>query len=293
MKDLHEDKSIKPLLVFSNEVIRHHAKSFSFAARFLPKKKRCASAAVYSFCRHADNIVDKKRERTAGQIAAELECLRRELVLAYRTGESEHPSIGAFIRTAMNYEIPQKYPLELLKGVESDLNKETFSNFDGLYLYCYRVASCVGLMMTHILGFSDKSALEYAEKLGAAMQLTNILRDITEDAADGRIYLPEDEMKRFGISKDDIFKQKFTADFYDFMVFQAERAAKYYEESLPGIKLLDKDSRFAIFAAAKIYGRILKKIEQQNYNPFTGRAFVPKSEKIKIVFAEYFKTKFA
>jgi phytoene synthase len=276
-----------PHFDYAKKVISHHAKSFYFASQMLPKVVRQNTYAVYAFCRYTDNIVDKNRNRSLDQIQSELKNLRDELRIAFQTGESEHPALGAFVIVADHYKIPLEYPMELINGVEMDLTRSRYENFEELYLYCYRVASVVGLMMTYVLGYYTSEAFLYAEKLGIAMQLTNILRDVQEDYENGRIYLPRNELEEFGVTEIDIKKQNFTDGFRDLMIFQSERAAEYYKEAEPGIYMLDKASRFSIFAASRIYGSILSKIKRQDHNPFKGRAFVPKREKLTILLNEY------
>lgn len=277
--------------LYSKSVIKYYAKSFYLSSQFLPKRKKFGAYAVYAFCRFADNIVDNPRNRSKKEIKKELDALKEELILSFRYGESEHPALSALSKVAVEFEMPIEYPLDLIEGVKMDLNINRYNSFDDLYLFCYRVASTVGLMMTYILGFKDNETLVYAEKLGIAMQLTNILRDISEDKDQGRIYLPLDELNKYGISEYNIINENFNENFQKLMKFNVERAEKYYEDSEPGIKQLDKDSQFAIYAASKIYSGILKKIELNDYNPFVGRAFVPKSQKFAILLNEIIKTK--
>lgn len=274
---------------YSRDVIRIYAKSFWLASRLLPSKKRQAAWGIYAFCRYADNIVDKKRLRTNDEIISEIDFLRNEITIAYRTGESEHPALAEFIRVAMEYKIPIEYPLDLLEGVKMDLFPIQFQNFDELYVYCYRVASVVGLMMTYVLEFRDNEALIYAEKLGIGMQLANILRDIQEDKMMGRIYLPIDELNKFSISADDIINEKFSNNFVDLMTFQVNRANQYFNDADLGIPMLERDSRFSIYSASRIYHGILKKIEKNGYNPFLGRVYVPASKKFGILLGELLK----
>ncbi|MFP4369120.1 MAG: phytoene/squalene synthase family protein [Candidatus Kapaibacterium sp.] len=271
--------------------MKHYARSFSVASRFLPEKKRWATYAVYSFCRYADNLVDNPRDRAVEQLLGELNNLKEELDIACVTGESEHPALKPFVLSCRLYDIPVKYAYDLIEGVTMDLNQFRYKNFDELYLFCYRVAAVVGLMMTYILGFRDKEVPYYAEKMGIAMQLTNILRDIKEDKDMGRIYLPLDEMEQFGISERDIIEENFSAEMEKFMRFQVERAHEYYEEALPGIRGLDKSARFAIYAAARIYRGILRKIEERGFNPFLGRVYVPNSRKLRILIHEFVKVR--
>jgi len=282
---------LKNSINYVKGIMSHYAKSFYFSAQLLPKEKRIASYCIYGFCRYADNIVDTQRNRTVNELFDELNALRKELRIAYRTGESQNPIIQSFVFSALKYKIPIEYPLELINGVEMDLVKNRYNNFEELYLFSYRVAGVVGLMMTHVLGYTDPSAFIYAEKLGIAMQLTNIIRDIKEDKDRGRIYLPIEELKEFGLSEEDIIKERFSENMKEFIKFQVQRARKYYEESSYGIFLLEPESRFAILLAMKIYGKILSKIEENDYNPFNRRVFVPTSEKIKILIREFLRYK--
>ncbi|MCS6807378.1 MAG: phytoene/squalene synthase family protein [Bacteroidota bacterium] len=275
----------------ARRITAHYAKSFYFAASILPAERRWATYAVYGFCRYADNLIDAPRGRTPEELYAEVEALRQELLICYRTGESEHPVMRAFAPVAVMYGIDIRYALDLLKGVTMDMEYSRYQTFDELYVFCYRVASVVGLMMTSVLGYSDESAFEYAEKMGVAMQLTNILRDVQEDKAMGRIYLPRDEMQRFGVDENDILQERFSPELKAMMQFQVERAHHYYDEGDRGIKLLTKESRYAIAAASKIYRGILRKIEERGYNPFLGRVFVPPATKMKLLLQEVIRTK--
>lgn len=292
MNDITKDSLLKPYLKFSKSIIKHYAKSFYFASALLPKKKRLATYVVYLFCRYVDNIIDKPRKRTKEDLTTELDTIKDELSNAYKYSESEHPILGIFIKVIDQYQIPIEYAFELIEGVRMDLLYDRYENFEDLYKFCYRVASVVGLMMTYILGFKDQSALVYAEKLGIAMQLTNILRDVKEDKENGKIYLPLNELRKFNITEDDFISERFDNNFKDFIIFQVNRAQLFYEESKAGIPILDKDSRFAIYAALKIYREILQEIVKNDYNVFRGRVYVSTSKKILILITEYFSNFF-
>ena len=291
MKKFWLDPEFQSSYRYAKELTREYARSFYFAARFLPEKTRWATYSVYGLCRYADNIVDKPRNRNKESVLEELGNFQKELVQAYTSGESMNPVISAFVKSSELYGIPQKYALELIKGVEMDMSITRYKTFDDLYLFCYRVASVVGLMMTYVLGFRDEEARAYAEKLGIAMQLTNILRDIDEDMEMGRIYIPEEEYKSYGLTEQDFYNRNFNDNFRELMKFQVDRAARYYREAEPGINLLKNESQFAIYAASRIYGGILNKIEENDYNPFEGRVFVPHSKKVRILGNEFFRLK--
>ncbi len=276
----------------ARRITAYYSKSFYFSTRVLPSKRRWATYALYGFCRHCDNLIDTPRQRTEAEILREIRWLAEELRIAYNTGESEHPVIRAFILVAKSYAIPIAYPLDLLKGVAMDVQQARYKTFDELSLFCYRVASVVGLMMTHVLGYKDKRVFDYAKRLGTAMQLTNILRDVKEDKELGRIYLPQADLVRFGVSEEDILQEKMTPRLKALIKFQVERADAYYTGALPGISLLNTESQYAIYSAAKIYRGILRRIESQNYNPFLGRVFVPTFQKVGVLVHEGLRSKF-
>lgn len=285
-------RDVNPEAVYSIAVIKRYAKSFNFAAKLFPKEKRVAANAIYAFCRYADNIIDSPRERSKRERLAELRSLAKEIKTAYKSGESLHPAVKPFIEVAKKYNIPKDLPLALVDGVKMDTEKTRYKKFKDLYVFCYKVASVVGLMMTRPLGFSDEKALFHAEKLGVAMQLTNILRDVKEDKDMGRIYIPIEDLKRFNLSERDVLNENFDENFAELMKFEIDRAEYYYDLGEQGIKYLDKDSRFAIAAASKIYKGILRKLAAADYNPFAGRVFVPKAEKAAILSGIFIKNKF-
>jgi len=276
---------------YARSMTAHYSKSFYLSTCLLPRHKRWATFALYGFCRHIDNLTDIPRERSESEIVRELNYLEREIKTAYRTGESEHPVVGSFISVAKKFNIDQKYSLELIKGVQMDTHINRYESFDDLYLFAYRVAGVVGLMMTSLLGFKNPDAMVYAEKLGVAMQITNILRDIHEDKEMDRIYIPQEEIRMFGLDENHFFEEKMSENFRNLMKFQVDRAHQLYDEADKGIKMLDRDAHFAIHSASKIYRGILRKIELQNYNPFQGRVFVPQRKKVQILIGEAFRTR--
>ncbi len=281
----------KPQFKYARDLTAYYAKSFYFSAAMLPREKRWATYALYGFRRYVDNLIDTPRPRNIEQVTLELDYLEKELKIAYRTGESEHPIIKPYIAVATHFSIPIEHSLELIKGVKMDTHKRRYDSFDDLYLFAYRVAGVVGLMMTPLLGYSDARAMEHAESLGIAMQLTNILRDVKEDKEMGRIYLPLEDIDRFNVNINDIFQERFTEELRALMKFQVDRAHEYYDNADLGIKMLDQNAQFAIYSASRIYRGILKKIELQNYNPFLGRVFVPQHKKLGIVAGQVIKTK--
>jgi 15-cis-phytoene synthase len=273
---------------YCETVTKRHAKSFYFAAGFLPKNKRKAVFPIYAFCRHVDDEIDeigsggeKKAIETVAKWRQNLkEVFEGKFKIQDSRFKIQNSIFLAWEDLLQNYKIPRELPLELIEGVLMDTHTKRYETFDELYVYCYRVASTVGLMSSEILGYSNKKALEYAEAMGVGMQLTNILRDIKEDAAMGRIYLPQEDLRAFNISEEQIFANQTDENFVEMMRFQIERARNFYRNGEKGIALLEKDSRFTVLLASRVYSRILDQIEKQNYNIFIKRAHTSKSQKI-------------
>ena len=280
LEDL-DDEAIDRAFEYCRQITRQGSKTFYFGARFLPLEKRQAMWAVYNFCRQTDDMVDKAVGATIEEICARLSVWEAELLQSFEGKVlATKPAMVAWLHTTRAYNLEAHPPLELLKGVRMDLEKSRYANFEELHLYCYRVASTVGLMASQVMGYTDPCALEYAVNLGIAMQLTNILRDVGEDAALGRIYLPQDEMARFGYTEEELLRGEINARFLRLMQFQISRARRYYRQAMPGIEYLPEDCRLSITVAARLYSRILDKIERNGYDVFTRRAFVPKREKL-------------
>jgi phytoene synthase len=258
-------------------IIRQHSKTFYTASSLLQPQKRRAARALYAFCRVTDNIVDSDGD--ALDRRARLEQWR-QLALDPHPPLSE-PVALAWADTRLRYGIPNGYAEQLIDGVARDLTQTRYATFDDLAAYAYGVASTVGLMAMHIIGFAGEQALPYAVKLGVALQLTNILRDVGDDWNAGRLYLPLDELASFGLSEADVADERSDQRWQDFMRFQVERTRQLYAEGRPGIALLNRDGRFAIAAAAELYQAILTDIERRQYDVFAGRARVGKAGKAR------------
>jgi phytoene synthase len=259
------------------EIAHAHSKTFSLSARFLAPEKRRAVWAVYAFCRTADDIVDR-----AGDPAERLRAIDAwdaEVRAAY-DGHATHPVTIALCDAASRFAIPLDAALDLLRGARTDITVNRYETFAELLDYCYLVASTVGVMVTPILGSIDRSALEYAIALGRAMQLTNVLRDVGEDAGMNRIYLPAEEMRRFGYTEADLFAGVVNERFADLMRFQIARARELYRAAEPGIRLLQPESRYAVRLALHLYRGILGAIEANRYDVYTKRAHVSTRAKI-------------
>ena len=260
------------------KVARSRAKNFYYSFVLLSAQQRKAMCAIYAFMRYCDDLSD---EPGATQVA--IERWRGELSEALQGRFSDHPVWPAFHHTVRRFGIPHEYFYSMIDGVSSDLEPHRIESFDELYRYCYQVASVVGLTIIHIFGFDTRSALPLAEKCGVAFQLTNILRDIREDAEKGRIYLPAEDLLRFGVPESDLRAGKRNEAFLKLMQFEAARARSYYVESAPLLDLIHPRSRPSLWALISIYSRLLERIEARNYDVFAHRVRLPLWEKSWIV----------
>lgn len=254
-----------------------HSKSFYLASSLLPMPKRQASRSLYAFCRVSDDIVDEATQ----DVAAKLETWRN-YILANKPAANDWVAL-AWRDTHTRYAIPPRYAEQLIDGVARDLHQTRYATFSELTTYAYGVASTVGLMSMHIIGFAGPEAVPYAIKLGVALQMTNILRDVQEDWESGRVYLPQTELHEFGLSEVDLANGVVDDRWRAFMQFQIKRNRRLYAEAWPGIGLLNREGRFAIAAAAKLYEAILTDIEAHDYDVFQRRAFVSNWRKLSML----------
>lgn len=262
---------------YCDKVTAYHSKSFFLASSLLPSSKKKAIRALYAFCRTTDDIVDVGHNDQSDHLN------RWRSDATSNSFRLNDPVAIAWGDTRKKFCIPSKYAQQLMDGVEMDIHKNRYRDFDELSHYCYGVASTVGLMSMHIIGYTSTDAIPYAIKLGVALQLTNILRDVGEDWRKGRIYLPADEMEQYDITEDHFREKRVDEKWKTFMNFQIERARRLYSEAWPGILKLHPDGRLAIAAAATFYKRILHKIEANDYDNFTKRAVVSKWEKLSLI----------
>ncbi len=228
--------------------------------------------AVYAFCRTADDIVD--RIAPANERLAAVDSWEAQLLSAY-DGNPADPIYVAFADAAGRFGIPVQPALDLLRGARMDITVRRYATYADLRQYCYLVASTVGLLVMPILGTLTDEAHEYGVALGRAMQMTNILRDVGEDALMGRIYLPQEDMARFGYSEEKLLAGTIDEGFIALMSFQIERVRAMYLEAEPGIAMLAPESRYTVRLALHLYRRILNAIELNGYDVFTRRAYVP------------------
>ncbi len=263
------DPVLRAAYRYCEDMTSYHSKTFFVASGLLPDKKRLAARALYAFCRVTDDIVDECRQSDSVREALLAEW-RHKIVGEIPTTDS--PVALAWADTQANFNIPRGYARQLIDGCARDILQTRYESFADLAEYSYGVASTVGLMAMHIVGFSDREAIPYAIRLGVALQITNILRDVGEDWRNGRLYLPQDELASFGVTESMIAEGVVTPQWREFMRFQIARNRELYRESLPGIGKLSPNGRFAIAAAARLYEAILGDIEASDYNVFNRRA---------------------
>lgn len=257
-------------------ITREHGKTFYFSTYMLPAEKRRAVWAVYAYCRLADDIVDRAAARnvTVEEAYSELAAWEAQL----DSPVDAVPRAFALVRS--HWRIDATPARDLLRGLRMDLDNRRYATWEELAQYCYCVASTVGLLVTPILGVRDERAWEYARDLGMAMQLTNILRDVGEDFRLGRVYLPLEDLERFGYPLSALAQGVVDDAFRSLMAFEIERARSYYRAARPGVAMLERSGQMSVLAASSLYGSILGRIESNDYDVFTRRAHLPLSGKV-------------
>jgi len=236
--------------------------SFYYSFLFLPESQRQAIMALYAFCREVDDIVDSHFEAHIKQ--AKLNWWRQEIKALFQD-TAQHPVTRALQPAIARYNLPQEQFEEIITGMEMDLHNLRYSSFKELSLYCYRVASVVGLLSAEIFGYQDRKTQKFAHDLGMALQLTNILRDIAEDARRNRIYLPQDELRQFNVEEADLLQGKASKNFVALMQFQLQRAQGYYDKAMAELPDKDRYTQRASLVMANIYQNILNKIAAEDF----------------------------
>jgi phytoene synthase len=265
---------------FCEGVARRQAKNFYYSFLLLDKDRRLAMCAIYAFMRYCDDLSDDEGiADRRGAIAR----WRADLEAALAGQAPENALWPAFTNAVARFKIPHEYFFDMIEGVTSDLEARRIATFDELYDYCYHVASVVGLTIIHIFGFDDPRALELAEKCGIAFQLTNIIRDVREDAEKDRVYLPAEDLERFGVSAAEMRGNRRSEKLRKLLEFEAERARGYYAESAPLVGMIFPGSRASMKALIAIYSRLLEKIVGMDYEVLAGRVRVPSWEKVWIL----------
>lgn len=253
-------------------ITKKYGTSFYFATQFFPREVREGIYAIYAFARIPDEIVDDPNLTDAAEATAKLTVWVDRWRSAMAAGSSDDAVLNAIVRSFYKYKIPSGDCEAFLRSMFQDEEKYSYANYAELEDYMYGSAGVIGLMVTRVVGYSSDDAFEYAKKLGYAFQLTNFLRDIREDYDDlHRVYMPEDELRKFGLSVNDISSHTRDERFVKFMKFQIDRNRRVYREALPGIRLLHWRGRLAVRVAYVLYKAILAEVERANYNVFKGR----------------------
>jgi phytoene synthase len=268
---------------YCRQIARKRAKNFYYSFLLLEKPQRDAMCAIYAFMRQCDDLSDDPAESDPARLGQSIALWRLQLEHALRGEFGDDPLWPAFHDTVQRYRIPHRFFHEMIDGITSDLQPRQVQTYDELYRYCYQVASVVGLTIIHIFGFGSVRALLLAEKCGVAFQLTNILRDVREDAGLGRVYLPAEDLERFGVSIEQLHSGQEDSQFRALMRFEAQRAHDCYDESAPLLELIQPKSRRSLWALRQIYLTLLAKIENADYNVLSRRINVPTSMKIALL----------
>lgn len=258
-------------------VARRRARNFYYSFLALPAPRRRAMCALYAFMRECDDLSDGHRASREGLLD-----WRRQLDAALQGSLPPHPVWPAVLDTVRRYALPPECLYGMIEGVSSDLEPRVFRTFDELYRYCYLVASLVGIATIHVFGFADPRAPQLAEWCGIAFQLTNILRDVREDALNGRIYLPREDLARFGVGLEMLSAGSVSAPLRELLAFETLRAREFYRKAEPLIDMVSPESRHALWALIEIYRRLLERIEQRRYEVLKSRVRLSALEKTGI-----------
>jgi phytoene synthase len=270
---------------YCQDIAKERAKNFYYSFLLLEKPKREAMCAIYAFMRHCDDLSDDPEARDSGTAERNISIWRVQLDRALNGHHADNALWPAFCDTVQRYDIPHRFFHEMIDGVMSDIHPQKMETYENLYEYCYKVASVVGLTIIHIFGFTSMRALLLAEKCGVAFQITNILRDVREDAAMDRVYLPAEDLRRFGVTVDQLKNGVEDERFRRLMKFEASRAHAYYDESAELLRMVDRRSRRSLWALRAIYQLLLRKIERARFAVLGNRIVVSKPVKISLLLA--------
>ncbi len=274
-------------LAYCKQKSAQSGSSFTVSFIFLPKNQRDAMTALYAFCREVDDVVDECSDYSVAQ--TKLNWWKSEIANLYAS-TPQHPVTKALQPVVTQFNLAQEHFLEIIDGMEMDLKFNRYEDFKQLQLYCYRVASVVGLLSAQIFGFKNRKTLKYAHDLGMAFQLTNIIRDVGEDARRGRIYLPLDELKKAKVSEDDILQSRATPQVKELIEYQIERAETYYDKALRELPVEDaKQQRTGLMMAA-IYRTLLREIKADSAEKVLNfKTKLPPLRKFILAMQTYFK----
>ncbi len=253
--------------------------SFYYSFLFLPTEQRRAILALYAFCREVDDVVDDCQD--PGVARLKLQWWREEIGRAFQ-GSPQHPVTRALQPQLERYNLPEEYFREIIDGMQMDLDQARYADFSALALYCHRVAGVVGLLAAEIFGYQDRGTLNYATDLGTALQLTNILRDVREDARRGRIYLPQDELRRAGVKEEDILRGVSTPQLHSLLAQQAARARDYYQRAEQALPEVDRPAQRSGLIMSNIYSTLLDEIEADGFRVLERRVALTPLRKLWI-----------
>ena len=260
--------------------------SFYYSFMFLPSERRQAITALYAFCREVDDVVDECHDLSLAQ--TKLEWWRQEVGRVYG-GTPTHPVGHALKDVIKGFRLPQEQLLEIIDGMAMDLSQTRYLDFKGLQLYCYRVASVVDLLAAEIFGYQDRQTLKYAHDLGLAFQLTNIIRDVGEDARRGRIYLPIEDLQRFEVPAKDLLEARYSDAFRELMAFQAERAEKFYDQAFAQLPAIDRKAQRPGLVMAAIYRTLLREIAADGFLVLDRRTSLTPLRKVWLAGTTWFR----
>ena len=275
---------------YCQQKVAESGTSFYYAFLFLPPEKRQAIHALYAFCREVDDMVDECEDPAVA--VAKLSWWRQEVALlesAPGQPQPTHPVMIALKDVRTRFDLPLEYFNEIIDGMAMDLEYSRYPDFKSLSLYCYRVAGVVGLLSAEIFGVTDRKTLRYATELGTALQLTNIIRDVGEDARRGRIYLPVDELQRFNVPAADILNARETPEFQALMAFQAERAQGYYTSALNTLPRADRAAQRPGLIMAAVYRTLLDEITKDGFQVLKQKTSLPPLRKLWIALKTWFR----
>ena len=271
----------------SRALTKKSASNLALAFILLPREKRDAMSALYAFCRAVDDVADEDAVPTEKR-RAELAAWRNDIRRACENKKPEFILNQEFAPVIQEFKLPFALFDELLQGCEMDLEKVRYADYAELELYCYRVASAVGLLSLEIFGYKNPACHDYAIHLGKALQLTNILRDVKNDAARGRIYLPQTELKKFNVREDDILQSRYTENYGALARSVAERAKNFYSLAQKNLPPEDRQSMVAAELMGSVYWRLLQKLEAEQFNVFgDARVKLSKPQKLALIFKSW------
>lgn len=260
--------------------------SFYYSFMFLPAERRRAITALYAFCREVDDVVDECHDPALAQ--STLEWWRQEVDRIY-AGTPTHPVGQALQEVLGGFQLPREQLLEIIDGMAMDLAQTRYADFKALQLYCYRVASVVGLLAAEIFGYQDRRTLKYAHDLGMAFQLTNIIRDVGEDARRGRIYLPVEDLQRFGVPAKDLLEARHSDAFRELMAFQAARAEHFYDQAFAQLPKIDRKTQRPGLVMAAIYRTLLREIAADGFQVLDRRTSLTPLRKVWLAGTTWFR----